>query len=174
MLCLHPRCGLNGVPTQRALPQRQGGGRREGGVVVMGLSGDCLFVVFTAKPLRTYRHFHQHSAVHSMHFPACVPQFLMSYFLLTLFVHLKKKLYMTPLGPRRHLSVSVRSCNALLLYTHLHEENPVPAVICSQFLSSFSLETALSLYHTNHKLWFLVFRTPSLDDGWLDGRYQHA
>lgn len=38
----------------------------------MGLSGDCLFAVFTAKPLRTYRHFHQHSAVHNTHLPACV------------------------------------------------------------------------------------------------------
>lgn len=58
----HPQCGLNCVPSQRALPQRQKEEEEEEG-------GDealwrCLFVVFTAKPLRTYRHFHQHSAVH--------------------------------------------------------------------------------------------------------------
>lgn len=38
----------------------------------MVLSGDFLFVVFTAKALRTYRHFHQHSVVHNTLLSACV------------------------------------------------------------------------------------------------------
>lgn len=83
MLCLQSLCGLNVVLSEkRALHQRlKEKGEEEEEEVVMGLSGDCLFVVFTAKPLRTYRHFHQHSAEYNTRFPALL---LMSYSALTL------------------------------------------------------------------------------------------
>lgn len=74
----------------------------------MELSGDCMFVVFTAKPLRTYRHFHQHSVVHSTHFPACVPSAFNVLFSSHAPVHFKK-LCMTLLSPRRHFSAPVRT-----------------------------------------------------------------
>lgn len=86
----------------------------------MGLSRDCLFVVFTAKPLRTYRHFHQHSVVHSTHFAACVPSAFNVLFSLSHCCALKEKnLCMTPLSPWCHLSASVRpDCHLMVSRQH--------------------------------------------------------
>lgn len=133
-------------------------------------SGDCLFVVFTAKPLRTYRHFHQHSAVHSTHFLPGYPELLMSYFPLTVFCIFWKPLYTSE--SRASLICVCEywlpspSGNTHPLYSHLHEENPAPAIICLQLLSWLPLRTTLSLKCTNHN------QPVSFDDSWLDGRYQ--
>lgn len=84
----------------------------------MGLSGDCLFAVFTAKPLRTYRHFHQHSAVHNTHLPACVRSASNVLFHSHALLCVSEKLYMTPLSPRGHLCPSVRPDYHLLVAAH--------------------------------------------------------
>lgn len=80
----------------------------------MGLSGDCLFVVFTANPLRTYWHFHQHSLLHSTPSPLlsspCVPSAFKVLFPSPTPPHFFfKKLCVTPRSPMSHISVSVRT-----------------------------------------------------------------
>lgn len=89
------------------------------------LSGDFLFVVFTAKSLRTNKHFHQLSVVHNTLFPACVQAaFNVLYYchspVCVFYFFIFLKLYTTPLYPMGHSCVSVRPDCHFQVVAHLH------------------------------------------------------
>lgn len=165
VLLLHPPCGLNGVFRGRALPPTQEG-EEGGGGGVMGLSEDCLFVVFTAKPFRT-------QALSSVlsHTQHILPH---------LFTSASFFVFLRPISPRgkkcdcsaSHISIckswlaSLRD-NRLPFDTHLHEEQPsfarsVPSGgHCAQKSQITSAGCA-----------FLMCAASA--DDWRDGRYLPA
>lgn len=150
--------------------------RREKRRGVMGLSGDCLFAVFTAKPLRTYRHFHQHSAVHNTHLPACVRSASNVLFHSHTLLCVSEKLYMTPLSPRGHLCLSVRPDYHLLVAAHHYTftwKRSYTRHHLFELPFRVSLWGGIVLKMHKSQIVALVFRRPvSFDDCKLDGRYQ--